>query len=259
MTKMSSGQQPTITRSSIPAESIDLLDYENWQVELTGQYWPLRPTGSLWTQTLPGNLRDDLGIEGWKSHPAGSAVVQFSRRHKIVVEGIKYRLNGGSVLHRELILRGQSFAATDQIQSTIKIGAAYAGYERDLISYPRGFIGISLGLNYMEANAGIVDLTRGVEQASDTRLAFPVAGGAFRVFPGHSHLFNVNGEIKGMNLGNYGSHLDGSVNMGLSFSRTAALQLGFRALEMDLHNKFETEGVRATFMGPTFAIQWRNR
>src|ERR1700733_1714254 len=119
MTRALSGQQqPVVTRTRIPPKPVEAPDYENWQVELTGEYWALKPSGSVMTDSSPENMKDDLGIEGWKSHPAASAVVQFSRRNKIVIEGIKYRLNGGSVLNRELVFHGQSFSVSDQIKST---------------------------------------------------------------------------------------------------------------------------------------------
>ena len=260
MTKVSAGQQqPNVTRTSIPTKPIEAPDYEKWHIELTAAYWPLTPAGDVRTHSLSGNLKNDLGIDGWKSHPAASAVIQFRRRNKIVIEAIKYRLNGGAVLHRNLVFSGKTFLVADQTQSTARLSSMYAGYERDLMSSPYGFAGFSAGIQYMEANIKIRDLTQGVEQVNDTRLAFPVAGGAFRVFPKHRDFFNLNGEIRGMALGNYGHNLDSSVNLGLRLSRTVTLQLGLRVLETDLHNKFETEGMNATFRGPTISIQWRDR
>src|ERR1700754_573618 len=81
----SAQQQPNITRTSIPPRQAEAPDYERWHVELTGQYWPFKPTGDVKMQSFPGNMRNDLGIEGWKSHPAAGAVVQLTRKNKLVI------------------------------------------------------------------------------------------------------------------------------------------------------------------------------
>jgi hypothetical protein len=254
----SNRQQPEVIRISIPPK-VESNDYEEWDVELSAEYWALKPTGDARFESVSTNLAGDLGIEGWKSHPSAKAAIQFTRRNKLVIEGLLYRLNGGNLLERNLNFQGPGFRANDQTQSTLKLASVYAGYERDFFSKKHGFAGILAGINYLEANTKFRDITNGIEKYGDTRLAFPTLGGSFRIYPAQWHVLNFNGEMKGMTLGNYGKYLDGEMNIGLSFSRTVTLELGFRGVGTELHDKYETTGVRTTFRGPVISFEWRDR
>src|SRR4029077_11505512 len=106
----SSRQQPEVIRISIPPK-VESNDYEEWDVEFRAEYWALKPTGDARFESFSTNLAGDLGIEGWKSHPSAKAAIQFTRRNKLVIEGLLYRLNGGNLLQRTLDFQGLPFAA----------------------------------------------------------------------------------------------------------------------------------------------------
>src|SRR3954451_16459049 len=58
-----------VTRTRIPTRLNQAVNFEAWRVEVTAGYWPLHASGEVKTQTTPADLKKDLGIVGFKSHP----------------------------------------------------------------------------------------------------------------------------------------------------------------------------------------------
>src|SRR4051812_28787169 len=81
---------------SIPALSQDN-DRENFQVEFTGFYWHLRPSGNVIGGSTTVDLRSDLGITQYKGQFISKLVYQYQPKNSFVVEAIPYRLHGENV------------------------------------------------------------------------------------------------------------------------------------------------------------------
>lgn len=251
-------QTPGVRVIDVPPRPQSAIDYEDHLLEFTLTYWPFKPSGRLRTEFIPADLNDDLGVEGWKSHPAFRLVVQPKRRHKIVLEGIPYRLNGGNTLERPILFAGRSFLVTDEVETRIKLNYAYAGYQYDFVSRPGGHAGLNFGAAYLEANARLRSVTRGIDETSHTRLVAPLLGLESRVYLSGSVL-SISGELKGMHFGNYGHYLHSAVGLGISPAEFVTLQLGISMLDTDFHDKHDAKGVNATFVGPTVSVQVRPR
>jgi hypothetical protein len=234
-------------------------DHENWQIEFTGGYWPLSASGQIQTRFIAVDVEQDLGISGRKSHPVPSLTFQPARKHKITIEGVPYRLNGGNALQRTFQFQGRTFAVQDQIDTKVKLNYVYAGYEYDVISRPHGFAGILAGVAYLQSSARVRSLTLNQEETVRARVPFPTAGGAARLFPVNGQRFDIHGEIKGMHFGDYGHYLQSKFGAGFSFTENFTLQAGYAILDADVHNKDESQGVNVNFSGPFFSVQWRNR
>ncbi len=122
-----------------------------------------------------------------------------------------------------------------------------------------GVVVCEAGADGPQANARIKNISRNLEEISKATAAFPVIGTAFRAYPGRSYRFSFDAEVKGMNLGNNGYYMQSSFGIGYSPTQKTTFHIGYSVLDADVHNKYETEGLRANFRGPTLSLQWRNR
>ena len=235
-----------VKRIYIPERPDITHDYEDWHIEFTFTYWPLKASGSVETLSAPADISNDLGIQGYKSLPVGRMTLKLRRKHELTIEGIPFRFSGGNVLNREVDLNGHTFVAHDQIASQINLSYVNASYQYDLISNHAGFFGLLLGGGFLEANSKVTAVSNGVEALNHARAFFPMVGGAFRDYPLKSNRLNFNGEIKGMDFGNDGSFLQSTVRVGLSFTHKTTFQVGYMQVNANVHNKYETEGVSST-------------
>ncbi len=248
-----------VTRIYIPTRADISHDYEDWNIEFTISYWALKASGNVETASTPGDLVNDLGIQGYKSIPIFRMNLKPARKHQLNIEAIPFQLNGGTRLNRQLNFLGNTFNAQDQITSQIKLNWINANYQYDVISKKSGFLGIILGAGYLAANAKVTSLISNMDAANYAKAYFPVAGAAFRTYLGHDGHFNLNGEIKGMDFGNDGNLLQTTIQAGWAITHRVTLQGGYSLFDANIHNKYETEGVKANMRGPVVSLQWRNR
>ena len=248
-----------IRKLDIPIRADVSKDFEDWAAEISAGYWPFDPTGKVKTQSTPGDLATDLGVKGYKSHPYFRLIVKPMRRFALSMEGIPYRLNGATTLNRELVFLGRTFLVKDDVTTKIKLNSVTVQARYDVVSRNSGFVGLILGGGFLQANAKITNTSRGIQDISKAQAIFPMVGTGFRAYPMSTYRFSFDGEVKGMNLGNYGYYMQSAFGVGYSPSQQVTFHFGYSVLDSDVHNKYETEGLRANFRGPTISIQWRNR
>ena len=246
-----------IVKVYLPEKVIDH-SLEKWKTEFTLGYWPFLPVGNVKTLSTPGKFDKDLGLEGYKSHPYLRLALKPRLRHTFVLEGIPYRLNGATTLNRELTFLDRTFIIRDDIQTRIKLNSINFDYRYNFLSKDRGFVALVTGFGYLEANAKIINTTRDIEEVSKAKLVFPVVGATSQGYLGHSDRFSIEGDVKGMHFGNYGYYVRSAVGLGVTLRKGVTLNLGYSTLDTDLHNKYETEGVKANFKGPTLYLRFRH-
>jgi len=231
-------------------------DHEDFHVEFTAGAWLLNTTGTIQSGITPVDLESDLGIRD-RAHFYGSVTLKPTRKNRLLVEGIPYRLDGDNTVSRQFVFGGRTYVFSDRVTSHADMDYVYGGYQRDLVSRDQGHFGLSLGVAYVDATGTVQSRNFGFTGVEHQRFPFPLVGAEFRVWA--ARVFNINGGAKGMSLGSYGHYVHGGINAGISLGRHVTLQAGYMVVDADVHEKAETRGIAPRMGGPVFSLQFRDR
>lgn len=232
---------------------------ENFKIELTGAAWLVNSSGTIQSNGTPINLVTDLGAQQQQPTFYGRLVVKPGRKHRIVVEGTPFRISGFNVVDRTIVYHGQTFNVSQTLRSSATLDYLFVGYQYDVLSGPVGHVGFSVGGAYVGTTGVINAVEAGTSASTSQTIGLPLAGAEGRVFPLPSHKFlQVEGGIRGMAFGGYGSYLEVSASGGLALG-PFALMAGYRRVNADIHSNSSTnpEGVDVHLGGPIFSAQWR--
>ena len=230
---------------------------EDFHFEFTAGYWPLKPLGAIQTSTTRVFLGPDMGIEGWKSHPAFKLVLKPLSKHRINLEIIPYRMKGRKTLERPFQLGGRTFVVQEQVFSKVSTDIFAGEYQYDVVNNNNGHVGISAGIAYLGGTARVNVVGRQATVATEEGKApIPLVGSEFRIFPmRETELLNVNGAVKGAPLGSYGHYIQVNLNLGVAIAKSLRFQIGFSRVDFDAHVKDRTKGFDMRFSGPVFSLQ----
>jgi hypothetical protein len=235
-------------------------DFERSRIELTSSYRLLNVSGTIQSGTAPIELESDLGIEQRKFTSVGKLVYKPSRKHRIVVEGVPYLVQGTNDLARTVTFRGRTYVAQDRIFSELDLLYISGGYQYDVISRPQGHFGIQGTAVYLDVEGSIRSLRTDRSVTRSGKIGIPLAGAEFRVFPiSGSNRISVSGELKGMSFGRFGRFVQTGAHFGVQVG-PVTLQAGYTLLDADVHNaKSEPTAINVRFRGPAFSIEFRDR
>jgi len=235
-------------------------DFESFRVELTASAWLVSPAGTIQSGIVPVDLRQDLQLDQSQPHFFGKLVLKPARRHRFMVEGVPYRLNGAANITRQIVFAGRTYTIQDFVTSTADIDYVAAGYQFDFVSRPQGHLGLSVGVGYVDATGTLTSRNFGFSGVEHQSFPFPQVGAEGRAFllP-HRSLLEVDGELKGTSLASYGHYLQFAVKGGVSLGHRLTIQAGYMRATADVHRQDNTRGFNATFSGPIFGIQLRDR
>jgi hypothetical protein len=236
-------------------------DLESSRIEVTAALWPLEASGVIQSGGTAIDLERDLGLAGRKTHFLGRLAVKPSRRHRLLLEGIGYRLSADTVLERQLEYAGQVYNVRQPVSSRAEVTSVFGGYQFDLVSRERGHGGIQAGAAYFDAT-GTITATGGAVGGSVSARErvghpLPLVGGGFRAWL--NRRVNVNGEARGISLGKYGHYLQATGQVGVRLGRHVVVQAGYSLLDGDLHKEDRTVRVQPRFRGPVLSVQFRDR
>ena len=153
---------------------------------------------------------------------------------------------------------GQTFNVSDTVVSKASLDYIFAGYQYDVASNPRGHLGFEVGGAYLSADGVLHGIESGVTASKSETIGLPLVGTEFRVFPvPASHLFEMNGEVKGMALGGYGHYLQANLNAGLQI-KLVTFEVGYRFVDADVHEAgTNPSGVSPRFKGIVTGLVFR--
>jgi hypothetical protein len=232
-------------------------DPDSSSVEITGSYWPVHTMGTIRASGTPVDLRSDLGVRQNSPTFTGRFDVRAGRRHWIRVEGTPFRLEGTKELSRSITYQNRIFSIDDRVTSTASLDYFYAGYQFDLISRPRGHLGLEAGGAYLGASGSITSQVTGLTASKSETVGMPLAGIAFRVFPVHGTFdVEINGEIKGMNFGSYGHFFQTAASVGIGRGHLF-VEGGYRFVNADIHDTNGVNAVTPEFRGPIISLLFR--
>ena len=231
---------------------------ESFRLEVTGAAWLLNTGGSIQASGSPIDLVHDLGAQQGQATFFGKLVVKPGRRHRIVLEGTPFSIKGTNTVQRTVSYHGQNFTVSQTLQSSADLQYFYGGYQYDALSGSLGHLGFSVGAAYLNASGAITAVQIGTTASTTQKLAIPLAGTEFRIFPIRGHrLIEVDGDVKGIALGDYGYYIEGMGQGGVSLGPLTFLA-GYRATNIDLHQTNSAhDGLNARFRGPIFSVMAR--
>jgi len=227
-----------------------------FRLELTASAWKTAIEGTVQSGGLPIALHADLNLaDEWTFF--GKLSFKPARRHRINLEGSPYEYSGINTLSRTIVYNGRTYNINDTVASEANLTYFFGGYQFDVVSHNRGHLGLEIGGALLDGTGTIRSVTTGVVATKSQTIGLPLAGAEFRYFFGPARL-NVNGEVKGMAFGDYGSFFQGSVNVGAGFQRVI-FQAGYQYLNADIHenNGVNPTGIAPVISGPIFSIQFR--
>jgi hypothetical protein len=229
---------------------------EDLHIEFTANYWPLMPSGYVQPRALRVDLRSDLGMQDRQSEGFFKVVFKPGKKHRINFEMIPARLNGENTINRTIEFGGNTYPVEDRITSEINVNYFSGGYQYDFVSNKRGHFGLTASLAYLDAEALVTSQTLSSTGTLERKVPLPLIGGEFRFFPiPGRNILNVNGEVKGLPLGSYGSYFQVNGNVGVAVTRFVRVQGGFNLIDTDVHKRDRTEGFNLRFSGPVFSVQ----
>lgn len=233
-------------------------DPEKFHLEVTAGAWILNSGGQIQSNGAPIDLVNDLGAAQQQSTFYGQLVFKPARKHRIVVEGTPFRINGFKSVNRSITYRGQTFNVSQTVRSSADLDYAFGGYQYDVLSGPKGHLGFSVGAAYLGATGEIQAIETGILATTSQRVVLPLAGTDFRIFPIPGHkFFEIEGGIRGMAFGDYGYFAEATGSGGIAFGPFTVLA-GYRAVNTDIHvTSNGGSGITARLHGPIFSGMFR--
>ena len=232
---------------------------ENFKIEVTAGGWLLDSGGQIQASGAPIDLVNDLGVSQGKGTFYGQLVFKPGRKHRIVVEGTPFRLNGLKTVSRTINYRGQTFTVSQTVQSSATLDYFFGGYQYDVLSGPKGHLGFSVGGSYLNATGNLSAVQTSVSASKSQTIGLPLAGVDFRVFPiPHHKIFDVEGGVRGMAFGDYGYYVEATGSGGVNLGPFAVLA-GYRAVNTSIYvtNSSGPSGITARLKGPIFSGVFR--
>ncbi len=233
-------------------------DPENFHIEITAGGWLVNTGGQIQANGSPIDLVTDLAAAQQQGTFYGQLVFKPRRKHRIVIEGTPFRINGLKSVSRSIVYRGQTFNVNETVRSSASLDYAFAGYQYDVLSGPKGHLGFSVGAAYLGATGLLQAVEAGTSATRSQQLVLPLAGMDFRIFPVPGHkFFEVEGGIRGMAFGSYGYFAEATGSGGVAFGPFTLLA-GYRAVNTEIYvTSNGGSGITARLHGPIFSGMFR--
>jgi hypothetical protein len=236
---------------------------EQYHIEGGVDYWFPGATITLSSTSLgiAGSVIDfknDLGLTDQK-FPAFQVQLKAGR-NKLRFQYIPIDYSQSATLTRQIVFNGQRYDIGLPVSSTLDWKAYRFGYEFDIISRDRGFLGVIAEAKYTDVAATLIVAPSGsrpgIDEFDHARAPIPALGGIarFYIVP----LLSVTADITGFKLPDNtikdasGHYVDVDVYGTLNFTRNIGVKGGYRAL--DLGYAFKTDSGTFTLTGPYFGV-----
>jgi hypothetical protein len=218
----------------------------------------LNSGGNIQANGSPIDLVTDLGAQQQQPTFYGRLVIKPARKHRIVLEGTPFSIQGHNTVTRTIMYRGTAFNVSQTLNSSANLTYFFGGYQYDVLSGPMGHLGFSAGAAYLSATGTIQAVQTATVASKSETIGLPLAGTEFRVFPIRGHkILEFDGGLRGMGFGSYGHYVEADGNAGIGVG-PLLLQAGYRGVNLDLHvNSNGGSGLTARLKGPIFSMTAR--
>lgn len=199
------------------------------------------------------DLQDTLGQDDSAISPIGSIAVAIPAIDILIEAGFLGSYTYDGTTTQAISFDGTTYTGTTTTENNYDIYELNALYELTEISIFK--IHIGGGVRFFDVESEITGTVSGSTQTENESLflPIPVAMAAARADLGPN--FFVQGRIAGIYAGDYGSVLDGSLEVGWDFFRNAGLFAGYRVMAAE-SEAFDVE-VDITLGGPYAGVEFR--
>lgn len=211
---------------------------EDYTIEVAGSGW--RPKPSLFASSeqfgILGTRIDfgsDLGLSR-TDHPEVRLTLKRGRQKlRVSVVPMRYRQQV-ETLERPIVFHGIRFDAGLPVESTLGWNAWRIGYEVDVLSFSRAYLGLIAEAKYNQIDFSLMTPSLDPEWLKVTA-PIPAAGLVLRFYP--TRFSPITAEVSGLRLPEgtveYGSsrYFDLDVYATLNLSRVFGLSLGYRTID----------------------------
>ena len=212
---------------------------EDYTIELSGGIW--RPTPSLVASSeqfgIIGtkiNFGSDLGLTR-TDHPEARLTIKRGRQ-KLRVSLVPMQYRQMRTLERPLIFHGIRFDAGLPVESTLEWNAWRIGYEFDVLSFPRAYLGVIAEAKYNQIDVTLATPSLDPEWLK-VKAPIPAAGLVLRIYP--TRFSPITAEVSGIRLPEgtvdegSGLYFDLDVYATLNLARTVGISLGYRSIDFN--------------------------
>ena len=213
---------------------------ENYYLELAATWWKPKVTGSITSDALELvgsriDLVSDLGFTETPRFRDLRVTIRPARKHKLRFQHTPLDFNAEATLTRDISFAGQVFPVSLPVASNLTWKVWRFGYEWDVISRSRGFLGVLLELRRTELSAELTSLVASGSVLAEAPL--PSIGIVSRVYPLPDLALNF--EFSGFKVpemdGDYeGTYTDLEVSAMVNISNNLGVSAGWRRLTTDI-------------------------
>ena len=213
---------------------------ENYYMELAATWWKPAVKGSITSDSLDLvgsniNLVDDLGFTEKPRFRDIRITVRPGRKHKLRFQHTPLEFDAESVLTREISFAGQVYPVSLPVASALTWKVWRFGYEWDVITKSRGFVGVLFELRRTELSAELTSLVASGSVLAEAPL--PSIGIVSRVYPLPDLALNF--EFSGFKVpemdGDYeGTYSDLEVSAMVNINNNLGVSAGWRRLNTDI-------------------------
>jgi hypothetical protein len=205
------------------------------------------------------DFKNDLGVQDEK-FPAFHVQLRPTKRNKLRFQLVPINFTQTATLTRDIVFNGQRYSIGLPVSSSLDWKAYRFGYEFDVISRDRGFLGFILEAKYTDVTATLTVPALGgrpaINEFDRAQAPIPAIGGTgrFYIVPNIS----ITADITGFRLPDNvvkdasGHYVDVDIYGTMNFSNNVGVQAGYRSL--DLGYAFKTDSGTFTLKGPYFGL-----
>ena len=213
---------------------------ENYYLELAATWWKPTVTGSITSDALELvgsriDLVNDLGFSKTPRIRDLRITIRPARKHKLRFQHTPLEYGAEATLTREIAFAGQVYPVSLPVESGLTWKVWRFGYEWDVISKSRGFLGVLVELRRTQLSAELRSLVASGEVLAEAPL--PSIGIVSRVYPQPDLAQNF--EFSGFKVpemdGDYeGTYTDLEVSAMVNISNNLGVSAGWRRLKTDI-------------------------
>ncbi|HBG45567.1 MAG TPA: hypothetical protein DDW94_01095 [Deltaproteobacteria bacterium] len=218
-------------------------------VDIEGRYWFTDLDGTVkvtegGTSGTEIDLTDDLGVEDDDFLDARITLELGS--HKIRYGYMPLKWNGSKTTTQNIVFNGETYSASTDVQSELKMGYHRLGYEYDFIDTLNNRLGVIFEIKYFDGEASLTAPSAGLDETESFKAPIPTVGIAAQV--GLPFLLSVGGEVTGMGIGSEAYIIDGEAMVNLKPAPFVVISGGYRIFK--LHLESDDDLADLTVKGP---------
>lgn len=190
------------------------------------------------------NLVDDLGV-GDENFVEGRITLELGS-HKIRYGYMPLKWEGSNTLARSITFNGQTYSASTNVESDLKMDYHRLGYEYDIIDSLNNKLGVIFEVKYFDGEASLKAPSAGLDERESFKAPIPTLGLAAQV--GLPFLLSVGGEITGITLGSDAYLVDAEAMVNLKPAPFVVISGGYRVFKLHLEDDDDLADI--TVKGP---------